>query len=269
MTFVFPPGEKEAKFKINGTPIAHSFEMSILGKRKREYDLRFENPCAFILAGPTMSGKTTFVFNLLRHIDTLFVNPKCKQNVLYFYNRKQDGFDLFKKENIVKEWIHALPSTDQIEEKTEAYKNRGGSVVIIDDFMDELNKDTAQIFTSMRHHLDFVLILMIQNLFSSNPVFRTISLNATYILIFKNVRDASQIQSFAKQFAPGEAGWVVNAFKNATRRAHSYVLFDCNGAAPYELKIRSHMLPHELPIRVYMDKSTSREQLASNDVSTE
>ena len=60
-----------------------------------------------------MFGKTTFAFNLLRNIDTLFRDPRCAQNVIFYYNVWQSSYDKAMKEKLVKEWIHKLPTTDE------------------------------------------------------------------------------------------------------------------------------------------------------------
>ena len=221
------------------------------------YDVRFKNPSSFLLAGASQSGKTTFTFNLLRNIHLLFEKPECRQHVIYFYNQEQDGFELFAKEEIVHAWVNALPSLAEIESRTARFKSTGGCVVVIDDFADEVNKETLTMFTQKCHHNNFVLILLSQNIFCQNPWFRPISLNSTYVVMFKNPRDASQISCFAKQFAPGGVSWVVNAFRDATRRPHSYLLFDSHQQTPDVLRIRSNIMPHELPVRVYMEKSST------------
>ena len=59
-------------------------------------------------------------------------------------------------------------------------------VVVIDDFMQELTKDVSLLFSTFSHHLNVTVFLLAQNLFLKNPVFRDISLNATYHFIFKN-----------------------------------------------------------------------------------
>ena len=74
------------------------------------FDLRFKNPSSFILAGSSQSGKTTLTFNILRNIETLFTDPRCRNNVIYFYNQWQKSYDLFRKEDIVKEWINLISS---------------------------------------------------------------------------------------------------------------------------------------------------------------
>ena len=69
------------------------------------FDLRFKTPCTFLLAGASQSGKTSFTLNLLRHIDLLFTNPRCKQHIIYYYKEWQDNFEYFKNVNIVIQWV--------------------------------------------------------------------------------------------------------------------------------------------------------------------
>lgn len=217
------------------------------------YDVRFKNPSSFLLAGASQSGKTTFTLNLLRNIDHLFEKPSCKENVIYFYRQKQHNFKLFAKENIVHKWVNKLPTTADIEELTANHQDTG-SIVIIDDFAEALNKDTVLIITTQVNHLNCVVIVLAQNIFCQNSVFREISLNCTYIVMYKNPRDASQINCFAKQIAPGNSEWLVKAFRAATRKAHSYLLFDTHQGTADILRIRSRVLPSELPMCVYREK---------------
>lgn len=220
------------------------------------YDLRFRNPSTFILAGASQSGKTTFVLNLLRNVETLFEEPRCVNNIIYFYNQWQPSFEMFQKENIVCDWVSKLPRCEDITERT-LLSRETGSIIIIDDFAQQLTKDTIDIFSKISHHTNAVIILLTQNLFSKNPVFREISLNSTYIVLFKNPRDASQISCFAKQFSPGKSQYIIDAFREATRQPYSYLLFDHHQATPDVLRIRSHILPHEFPIIVWLEKNSS------------
>lgn len=223
-------------------------------EKSTSYDLRFRNPSSFLLAGVTNAGKTTFTLNLLRNIDSMFQKPECKRNIVYFYREEQSALDLFKEENIVHEWFNRLPTTDDIDNLTSSYLATG-SIFIIDDFQEELTKDTVKLFTNKCHHRNCILILLAQNIFCKNPVFREISLNSTYILIFKNPRDASQINCFAKQFSPGDVTWVVKAYQEATRYPHGYLMFDTHQNTSELVRVRSHVLPHEFPMRAYKRKA--------------
>jgi hypothetical protein len=217
-------------------------------------DLRFKSPCSFLLGGVSQSGKTTFALNVLKNIDVLFKNPQCKQNVLFFYNQWQDAYDIFRNSNIVKQWINRLPTTDDITEKTMMYKDKGGSVLIIDDFAEKLDSAIVHLFSVLCHHTNSVVFVLTQNIFSKNRAFRDISLNSTYVVLFKNPRDSSQISNFARQFAPGNTKGLVKAFRKATRYPYSYMLFDFNQTTPTELRVRSRILPHEAPMVVWVEK---------------
>lgn len=218
------------------------------------YDLRFCNPSTFVLAGPSQCGKTTFTFNLLRNAHIMFQDPRCVQNVLYYYNQWQTGFDRFDKEKIVTSWINELPTTDGMQEKTMPFAEIGGSIVIIDDFAQQLKKDTIDIFSRLAHHTKSVVLLLTQNLFSKNPVFRDISLNSTYIVLFKNPRDVSQITHFARQFAPGDTKFVVDSFCDVTKKPYTYMVYDYHQATPDLLRVRTNIFPNETPMLVYFSK---------------
>ena len=52
------------------------------------------------------------------------------------------------------------------------------------------------------------------------------SLNAHYIVLFKNPRDASQFANLARQMYPKQWQFAVEAYKDATREPYSYLLLD-------------------------------------------
>lgn len=217
------------------------------------YNSKFKNPSAFLIAGGSQSGKTTLTLQILSDIDVLFEDPTCKQNVIYYYNQWQPSFDKFRKKNIVKEWINKIPTTEEMKRKTLLYTKKGGSIIVIDDFAERINKDTIEIFSILSHHTNTVVFLLTQNLFSKNRNFRDISLNCTYVILFKNPRDGSQIARFASQFRPGKGNSevIIEAFRDATREPYSYVLFDFHQTTNDKLRIRTKLVPDDFPVTVY------------------
>jgi hypothetical protein len=219
------------------------------------FDMRFKNPCAFILAGGSQSGKTTLTLNILRNANYLFETPECTQNILFFYNEWQSAYESISTEENFKKKLHfinKLPTVDFVKEKTLAFKGRGGSIVVIDDFQNRLNNDIATIFQNVCHHYDVTVFLLVQNIFPPVKAFRDISLNAQYIVLFKNARDGSQIVNFLKQFAPGNSKGLGDLFREVTESTYSYMLFDVHPTTPKKLRIRSHILPSEGTTRVYV-----------------
>jgi hypothetical protein len=65
--------------------------------------------------------------------------------------------------------------------------------------MHETSKTVSQIFTKISHHANVSVVYLTQNIFYASKENRTITLNAQYIVLFKNVRNKSQIAFLARQ----------------------------------------------------------------------
>ena len=121
--------------------------------------------------------------------------------------------------------------------------------------MDATDKSITNLFTKGSHHRNISVIYIVQNLFNTNKEHRTISLNAHYLVIFKNPRDASQIVHLAKQMYPGQTRYVQEAFNLATREPHGYLLVDLKQFTPDNLRMRSHIFPGEMQEVYIKDRS--------------
>jgi hypothetical protein len=82
---------------------------------------------------------------------------------------------------------------------------------------------------------------------------RTVSLNAHYIIVFKNPRDETQIQTLACQMFPGNPTPLLDAFKDATTltsedsgRARGYLLLDFHPTSCDALRMHTNIF-HERP----------------------
>lgn len=216
----------------------------------QEFDLRLKTPFTCLLAGPSQSGKTSWVFNVLRDRQELMTEPT--DNIIFFYNQWQRSFTIFQAENIVTQWVNQLPTTSMLMELTEAYKDTTGSIVVIDDFMQKVDQDIVDLFTVLCHSYHISVFLMSQNVFPQNKLFRDISLNSTYIVLFKNPRDSSQIRHFANQFSPNDIRWLVEAFRECTKKPYSYLMFDHHQRSDDDVRVLSNFLRPEWPMRVWM-----------------
>lgn len=216
------------------------------------FDMRLRFPFSWLVTGGSGSGKTTMVLNFLRSHKLLTTNPLC-ENVIYCYNEWQTGFDVLVQEEIVTEWIKGLPTISELKDKIEPHRDTG-SILVIDDFGQHLNATYVELFTVLSHHANCSVILLTQNLFDKNPIFRQISLNSTYISIFKNPRDSQQIAAFARQIKPTNHKFVVDSFIEATKVPYSYLFFDNHQETPDALRIRSRILPGQAPMTVWTVK---------------
>jgi hypothetical protein len=57
---------------------------------------------------------------------------------------------------------------------------------------------------------------------------RTISRNAHYMVLFKNLTEVSQIMALAHQMYPRRTQFFLEAFARATARPHGYMVIDKN-----------------------------------------
>lgn len=211
------------------------------------YDMRLRNPFTMLVAGPSSSGKTTFVAKVAEMRDQLYDQPAGR--VYYFYRVWNESFETM---NFVHEFVEGMCTMDWLRENINPEAN---DTVIIDDMAGEVDADTERIFAMGSHHMKTNVILLCQNLFTRNKHFREISINSKYAVIFKNPRDASTITHFARQFrpGPGNSSKVVRIYKQATKHPHTYLLIDFNQATPEKLRIRSNIFgENEEPMHLYV-----------------
>jgi hypothetical protein len=116
------------------------------------------------------------------------------------------------------------------------------NLLVLDDQMNEGKSNARQfdnIFTKGSHHRNITVVLLIQNLFEKG--FRTISINAHYIFVFKNARDQRQVQVLGSQMFPGNSDFVRDAYADATEQPFTYLLFDVHPESAKELRVLSNV----------------------------
>ena len=126
-------------------------------------------------------------------------------------------------------------------------------LLIIDDLMDETNDDVVSLFTKSSHHRNVSVMFLAQNLFPKNKFARTMSLNAHYMILFKNPRDATQFTNLAGQVYPKTSQFAVEAYKDATREPYSYLLVDLRQEQDEDLRLRTNIFPGKTQ-HVYVQK---------------
>lgn len=193
--------------------------------------LRFKNPCSFVLAGSSGVGKTILIFKLIDCLHT--VCPEIEK-VHYFYEIWQTKF----QEYIGSVHFHHGPPTLELLEEC---KN---CFVVIDDLMYMDSKFLSKIYCVYSHHLNFSVLVTVQNLFHAN--FREISLNTKIVILFKNCRDENQIVTFMRQIFPKNFKSAVEAYKNATSTSFGYLLVDLRPWSDDNQRLRTNIFPGEV-----------------------
>ena len=91
--------------------------------------------------------------------------------------------------------------------------------------------------------------------FQKNKESRSISLNAQYMVLFKNPRDTSQISHLVKQMYPGKVKLVQESFENATKVSYGYLVIDLKQETPEQLRLRTSIFPDDGVQYVYLPKT--------------
>lgn len=194
--------------------------------------LKFRNGTNTIIYGMTSSGKTTFMFEVLKR--KLITNFPDK--IFFFYRIHQKVFTDWNQEV-------SNPKIDFVEGlQLDMVKKYGGNcIVIIDDLALENQRRTAELFLFESHHLNISTFFMTQNLYLRDDCFRTMSLNAAYFVLFANIRSLRQIKTLAGQIFSGrDIDRVMAAYKKARDIPFGHIVLNLVQNFPKELVVCSN-----------------------------
>ena len=182
------------------------------------FNKKLQHPFNLICAAATQGGKSHWIREFL---SSRMIDP-FPQRIIYIHAFITASFSELEAipgfeyrtsipDNIAKE--------DFVEEATP-------SLIIIDDQMACSNEDVMNSFIRGSHHLNRSCILALQNGFLQNPCMRTISLNAHYMILFKQPRDILQIETLGRRMFSSAFKLFLQAYKSATKRNYGYLLID-------------------------------------------
>jgi hypothetical protein len=118
-------------------------------------------------------------------------------------------------------------------------------LIILDDLMDETDQRVASLFTKKSHHRNISVMYIVHNLFHRGKHHITISPNAHYMVLFKNLTDVSQIMVQAHQMYHRRTQFFLETFSRATARPHGYMVIDMKQNTQDILRLRTFIFPGE------------------------
>ena len=203
-----------------------------------------------MISGATGSGKTTWVYRLLRHLSAMYITEPPVA-VMYCYGIHQPLFDEMERELTNFTLHQGIPTSEEIEEYT---KDRQHKLIILDDLMQQVikNDEMELLFTQGCHHRRLSVIFISQNLIPQGKNSRNIALNTWYLVLMKNLRDALQVAFLGRQIFPGKPKYITEAYEDSIRR-QGYLLIDMSPTADERYRVRTNIFPGEFPI-VYLPK---------------
>ena len=116
-------------------------------------------------------------------------------------------------------------------------------ICIIDDLMQSAsgNQLTENLFTNARH-VNLSVVFVSQNLFYAGKKCRTISLNSTYMVVFKNPRDQTQIRHLACQMFLSRSKFLQATYEEETKYPYRYLFLDFNLNSSEFARVRGNIL---------------------------
>jgi hypothetical protein len=216
-------------------------------KKKKKSLLQLESGTSILCAGPTGAGKTHWTASLLRNVNDMYVEPPVK--ILYCYGIHQPLFDQLEKElpNFTQ---HAgIPTAKVLSELPPKVHN----LLIMDDLFLEIVKSTemCQLFTRGTHHDKRSVIFISQNVLQQGRMARTIALNTTYMVLFRQPRDIAQFTYIGRQMYPLHPHRFLEAYMDATNpttnSAHGYLFVNNHAATPEAYRLATRIFPGEDP----------------------
>lgn len=198
----------------------------------------FKHPFNCIISGPTSCGKTFLLSQILKFKDSLI--QQAPRNVLYCYKSWQPTYDKIKMQNPQIQFYEGIPETEEMRKIKDL-------IIIFDDLNNQCinNEEVMDIFTVGSHHRNISAVVLTQNIFSKGKFSREISLNSNYMILFKNPRDQLQLQILSRQMYPGNSKFLQEAFADATKIPHGYLLLDLLQETPTSNRVQTGILPEQ------------------------
>lgn len=203
---------------------------------------QFFHPFSAVVAGPSACGKSQFILNFLKNANT--VCNVCFNKIIWHYDEMQP---LYKNIDQTVEFRQGLPDMEDFD-GTEPV------LIILDDLMRETNSSVVDIFTKGSHHRNISVFFITQNIFHQGRGQRDISLNAHYIILFKNPRDRAQIKHLRRQILPSNSKFLEEAYNDATSDPHGYLLFDLKQQTLDILRYRTSLFRSDGGYIIYVPK---------------
>ena len=218
-----------------------------------DYDIfKLHHPFSMLVAGPRGAGKSEFVKQLLSLKRFIMTNPP--ERIVWFYGRHQpDLFRSLTQEIPCIEFHEGLPTNIEV-----MFDRSKRNICIIDDLMQSAsgNQLVENLFTNGRH-LNLSVVFVSQNIFYAGKKCRTLSLNSTYIVVFKNPRDQSQIRHLACQMFPSKPKFLQAAYEEETKDPYRYLFLDFHPNSPEFARVRGNIFLCDLledPCCLYLPK---------------
>lgn len=199
-------------------------------------DFRFGHKFSLMVVGPSMSGKSFFVKQMLERDHIEYDDPQKQRRIHWFYGQYRDMFNDMRR-NMGRD-IYFKQGLPEFEPDLCDIDPRYNNIVVLDDLMDMAvdSPIISKLFTQGRHR-NASVILLLQNAFPKGKYNTSISRNAQYMALFRCPADRRQMGIMADRIFDKNKPAFMEIYNDITSKAYSYVVVDNKADTPARRQI--------------------------------
>ena len=204
------------------------------------------HPSLTLVVGASQSGKSSFCVRVVEQARHVYgVDFK---SIIWCYDGGEASAPRQQLADVAGLHFHAGVPTDFT-------KFPRDSLIILDDCMQDCLNSSAilALATKHCHHLRLSALIVLHNLFYSGKGMRSLSLNANYFVLYKSLRDRTQIDVFFRQFEPDLWKSLSTIYKrHVADTNYGYLLVDLHPAslAPH-FRVRRGIFADDTAVEVF------------------
>ena len=202
-------------------------------------EFNFRHKFSLLVEGPTQSGKTYFVQQILENSRIEYTEQKSIR-IFWYYNQWQECYEELKK-SLGKSILFERGVPELSEDLCEI-NPRYNNIIILDHLMAEATYSpvVSRLFTQGRHQN--AVILLLQNMFPKGKYNADISRNAQYLALFRSSSDRKQIGIIGERMFDKNRVHFMNAYYKETEKPFGYLMVDNKPGTPPDNQILADLI---------------------------
>ena len=198
-------------------------------------EFNFRHKFSLLVVGPTQSGKTYLVQQILENNRIVYEEQKSTR-IFWYYNQWKECYEKLKTS--LGKSIRFERGVPELSEDLCELNARYNNIIILDDLMAEATDSpvVSRLFTQGRHR-NASVILLLQNMFPKGKYNTDISRNAQYLALFRSPSDRKQIGTIAERMFDKNRVHFMSAYYKETEKPYGYLLVDNKPGTPPDNQI--------------------------------
>ena len=215
------------------TKAARKVKASMVTKPYSKFN--FRHKFLLLVVGPTQSGKTYFVQQILEHNRIVYEEQKST-DIFWYYNQWQECYEELKKS--LGKSIRFERGVPELSEDLCEINSHYNNIIILDDLIAEAtDSPVASLLFTQGRHRNASVILLLQNMFPKGKYNTNISRNAKYLALFRSPCDRKQIGIIGERMFGKNRVPFMNAYYKETEKPFGCLLVDNKANTPADKQI--------------------------------